>query len=171
MSEFLSIRRHWLLGTKQPKLPVYHFGQTHPLTAVTGGMTSRTHPLQLDSSTLAKFLVDPRVKKTIILLIRQPHQLSRQFGDGMVLQGLKCPMLIGLRTKSGKNKIQGLKWKKVKIQGLKVHLRLFNIVTYLDKMLVIEREINILMIIQLCILKKMQLIALIIKLSYNNFKI
>ena len=159
----------WNQTTKTPSLPLRLDSSTHRHHKRNDA--SRIHPLQLDSSTLAKFLVDPCVKKPIILLIRQPHQLSRQFGDGMVLQELKCPTLIGLRTKSGKIKIQGLKWKKVKIQGLKVHLRLFNIVTYLDKMLVIEREINILMIIQLCILKKMQLIALIIKLSYNNFKI
>ena len=37
---------------------------------------------------------------------------------------LKCPALIGLGTKSGKNKMYGLKWKKVKMYGLKVHLRL-----------------------------------------------
>ena len=36
-------------------------------------------------------------------------------------------MLIGLRTKSGKNKTQRLKWKKVKMQGLKVHLRFVKI--------------------------------------------
>ena len=45
------------------------------------------------------------------------------------------------------------------------------IVTYLGKMLAIEREISILMIIWLCILKKMWRITLIMKLSYNNFKI
>ena len=44
-------------------------------------------------------------------------------------------------------------------------------VTYLGKMLVIEREISSLMINLLCILKKMQLIVLIMNLSYNNFKI
>ena len=44
------------------------------------------------------------------------------------------------------------------------------IVTYLSKILVIEREISSLMITWLCVLKKMQLIALIMKLSYNNFK-
>ena len=37
---------------------------------------------------------------------------------------LKCPALIGFRTKSGKNKMYGLKWKKIKMYGLKMHLRL-----------------------------------------------
>ena len=40
-----------------------------------------------------------------------------------------------------------------------------------SKMLVIEREISSLMITWLFILKKMWLITLIMKLSYNNFKI
>ena len=37
---------------------------------------------------------------------------------------LKCPALIDLRTKSDKNKMYGLKWKKVKMYELKMHLRL-----------------------------------------------
>ena len=43
MSEFLSIHGHWLLGTKWPKLPIYHFGYTHPLIAVTGGISGDMH--------------------------------------------------------------------------------------------------------------------------------
>ena len=46
------------------------------------------------------------------------------------------------------------------------------IVTYFGQVLVIEWEINSLMIAWLCILTKMmQLIALIMKLSYNDFEI
>ena len=37
---------------------------------------------------------------------------------------LKCPALIGFRTKNGKNKMYELKWKKVKMYGLKMHLRI-----------------------------------------------
>ena len=35
----------------------------------------------------------------------------------------KCQALIGLETKSGEMKMQGPKWKKYKMQKLKVHLR------------------------------------------------
>ena len=38
-------------------------------------------------------------------------------------------MLIGLGIKSGKIKMQGPKWKKTKMQGLKVHLCLIIITT------------------------------------------
>ena len=44
------------------------------------------------------------------------------------------------------------------------------IVTYLGNILVIEWESSSLMITWLCVLKKMQTIVLIMKLSYNNFK-
>ena len=45
------------------------------------------------------------------------------------------------------------------------------IITDLGNILVIENEISSLMITWLCILKNMQLITLIMNLSYNNFKI
>ena len=38
-------------------------------------------------------------------------------------KGPKCQALIGLRTKSNKNKMYGPKWRKCKMYGLKVHLR------------------------------------------------
>ena len=45
------------------------------------------------------------------------------------------------------------------------------IVIYLGKMLVIDWKISSLIIVWLCTLKKMQMITLIMKLSYNDFKI
>ena len=48
------------------------------------------------------FLIYKKVRNFIIILLICQFL---QFGDGMVLQGLKCPALIGLGTKSGKNKM------------------------------------------------------------------
>ena len=47
-------------------------------------------------------MADRSIKKIIILLI---PSVSPLIGDGMGLQGLKWKALIGLETKSGKNKI------------------------------------------------------------------
>ena len=49
-------------------------------------------------------------------------------------------------------------------------MHFFFIVTYLCKILVIEWEINSLMITWLCVLKKIYLIALIMKLSYIKYE-